>query len=109
MGSGQRLTATPDEWGEPEGEPSLGPKAYVYTEEEEEDGDDDIAELRAFNDPWGEVYVTETDDSSDDESSDDQDAFDEAASSEDDKRMRIKSTRMSRTLGRRSLRASLEE
>ena len=82
--SGLRLTATPDEWGEPEGEPSLGPKAYVYTEEEEEDGDDDIAELRAFNDPWGEVYVTETDDSSDDESSDDQDAFDEAASSEDE-------------------------
>jgi len=83
--TGLRLTAAPDEWGDQDEESSLGPKAFLYTEDEEADDEDDIAELGVINDPWGEVYETETDDSSDDESNDDHDQFDEVLSSEDEK------------------------
>ena len=83
--TGLRLMATPDEWGDQGEESSLGPKAFLYTEDEEADDEDDIAELGVVNDPWGEVYETETDGSSDEESTDDQDQFDEVLSSEDEK------------------------
>ena len=83
--AGARLVAQREEWGDQEESgDSLGPRAFLYTEEEEDDDEDDIEGLGVINDPWGEVYNTESDNSSDEDSADDQDPFDEIESSEEE-------------------------
>ena len=83
--TGSRLVAAQESWGgeEEEVEGKLGPKAFLYTEDDEDEEEDDLEGLGVVTDPWGEVYQTESENSSDDSSSDDADE-DEILSSEDD-------------------------
>ena len=82
--AGSRLVAAQESWGEEEeGEEEqdkLGPRAFLYTEDDEED----LEDFGVVTDPWGEVYQTESESSSDSSSSDDGDEDDEILSSEDE-------------------------
>ena len=81
---GARVVASlEDDWGEDEEvekegdkkEGDLGPKAFLYNEDEDDedgDGEDDLAGFKTPLDPWGEMFVADEDedDSSDDEDND---------------------------------------
>ena len=71
--AGSRLVAAQEGWGgeeEGEGEDQLGPKAFLYTEDDEEEDEEELEGLGLVIDPWGEVYQTESENSSDESSSD---------------------------------------
>ena len=78
--NGARVVASlDDDWGEDgdegsKGEGDLGPRAFLYQEDEDDDEDceDDLVGLKSPLDPWGEMFVADEyeDDSSDDEDND---------------------------------------
>jgi len=94
IASGARIVASlDDDWGDDgdTGEDesgALGPKAFIYNEDEvdEDEDEEDFVGLGADLDPWGEVFAPgdddDDDDSSDDEDEDDQ--FMDGNSSDDD-------------------------
>lgn len=83
---GARLVAALDSWGgeeDDQAELKLGPKAFLYTEDDDEDEEDELEGLGVVTDPWGEIYQTESENSSDSASSDDPED-EEILSSEDE-------------------------
>ena len=96
---GSRVVASlEDDWGEDEEvekegdkkEGDLGPKAFLYNEDEDDedgDGEDDLAGFKTPLDPWGEMFVADEDedDSSDDEDNDmDLDDLDQSEEEEEE-------------------------
>ena len=98
---GARVVASvEDDWGDEEEEEAgegnrkegdLGPRAFLYNEDEDEDDGDNEEDLAGFKpplDPWGAMFIADEyeDDSSDDEDSDidGQDCLDQSDEEEED-------------------------